>query len=76
MLLGRRRANSAMRRAGLALAVLGAWDALVAARQLSAVGARIGITLCVTAFLLAIAYAYRRRAGDGGPGEDALALGG
>lgn len=64
VLLGRRRDNRALRRAGLALAVLAAWDALVASRQVSAIGARIGITLCVTAFLLAIAYAYRRRGRD------------
>lgn len=61
--LGRARGVPLLRHVGLALAILAAGTALYGARNLEAIGARIGADLVAAAFLLAIAYWYRRRGG-------------
>jgi len=58
--IGRARRTPVLRHIGLALAVLAAGTALYGARDLDAIGARIGADLVAAVFLLAIAYWYRR----------------
>lgn len=58
--LGRARQAPLLRHIGLALAVLAAGTALYGARNLDAIGARIGADLVAAVFLLGIAYWYRR----------------
>ena len=60
---GRARRIPLLRHVGLGLAVLAAGPALYGARQLDAVAARIVADLVAAAFLLAIAYWYRRPGG-------------
>lgn len=60
---GRARRVPLLRHLGLGLAVLAAGTALYGARNLSAIGARIGADLVAAIFLLAIAYWYRRPGG-------------
>lgn len=57
---GRARHVPLLRHVGLGLALLAAGTALYGARDLDAVGARIGADLVAAIFLLAIAYWYRR----------------
>lgn len=57
---GRVRRIPLLRHLGLGLAVLAAGTALYGARNLSAIGAKIGADLVAAVFLLAIAYWYRR----------------
>ena len=59
----------ALRRVGLALAVVAALRALAAADSVRSVAVRIASYLVVSAFLLGIAYWYRRRGGDASPGD-------
>jgi hypothetical protein len=61
--VGRARRLAVLRHIGLALAVLAAGTALYGARNLTAIGARIGADLVAAVFLLAIAYWYRRPGG-------------
>ena len=61
--VGRARRIPLLRHAGLALAIIAAGTALYGARDLEAIGARIGAALVSAAFLMAIAYWYRRRGG-------------
>ena len=58
--VGRARRIPLLRHLGLGLAVLAAGTALYGARNLSAIGAKIGADLVAAVFLLAIAYWYRR----------------
>jgi hypothetical protein len=57
--IGRARRIPLLRHIGLGLAILAAGTALYGARNLEAVGARIGADLVAAVFLLAIAYWYR-----------------
>jgi len=59
--VGRARRIALLRHLGLALAIVAAGTALYGARDLEAIGARIGAALVSAAFLMAIAYWYRRR---------------
>ncbi|HVB30606.1 MAG TPA: DUF2339 domain-containing protein [Gemmatimonadaceae bacterium] len=59
--IGRARDARWLRRAGLLLAVVAAVRALAAARTVPSVGVRIASYLVASAFLLGIAYWYRRR---------------
>lgn len=58
--IGRARGIAILRHIGLALGILAAGTALYGARNLEAIGARIGADLVAAVFLLAIAYWYRR----------------
>jgi len=58
--VGRARQRPILRHAGLGLAVIAAGTALVSASHLRAVGARIFADLVAAAFLLAIAFWYRK----------------
>lgn len=62
--VGRVRDVRALRRIGLGLAVVAALRALAAADSVRSVAVRIASYLVVSAFLLGIAYWYRRRGGD------------
>ena len=62
---GRARAARAMRHAGLLLAVVAAVRALTAVEAVASVSMRIASYLVVSAFLLGIAYWYRRRGSMG-----------
>lgn len=57
--LGRRTDRMALRRIGLALAVIAALKAIVQSTDLEAVGLRVGSYLLVGGFLMAVAYWYR-----------------
>ncbi|MGH7690161.1 MAG: hypothetical protein ACREN3_11200, partial [Gemmatimonadaceae bacterium] len=59
--VGRERGARVMRHAGLLLAVVGAVRALTAVNAVASVSMRIASYLVVSAFLLGIAYWYRRR---------------
>ncbi|HYC49523.1 MAG TPA: DUF2339 domain-containing protein [Gemmatimonadaceae bacterium] len=59
--IGRARGVPVLRHVGLGLAIVAAGAALYGARDLQAIGARIGAALVAAAFLMAIAYWYRRR---------------
>ena len=61
--VGRARHIALLRHVGLGLAIVAAGAALYGARDLDAIGARIGAALVAAAFLMAIAYWYRRRGG-------------
>lgn len=67
--VGRVRDVRALRRIGLGLAVVAALRALAAAESVRSVAVRIASYLVVSAFLLGIAYWYRRRGGDAAPGD-------
>jgi hypothetical protein len=58
--VGRARGVAVLRHIGLGLAVIAAGTALYSARHLSAIGARIFADLVAAAFLLAIAFWYRK----------------
>jgi len=67
--VGRVRDVRALRRVGLGLAVVAALRALAAADSVRSVAVRIASYLVASAFLLGIAYWYRRRGGDAALGD-------
>jgi hypothetical protein len=67
--VGRARATAGLRHAGLALGLVAAGMALRAAADLDSTGARIGADVVASAFLLGIAWWYRRP-GASRAGED------
>ena len=69
--IGRARRLAVLRHIGLGLAALAAGTALYGARNLTAIGARIGADLVAAVFLLAIAYWYRRPGSAGASGVSA-----
>ncbi|HEY5220392.1 MAG TPA: hypothetical protein VIJ16_11320, partial [Gemmatimonadaceae bacterium] len=69
--MGRARGTGALRRVGLALAVVAAVRALAAAESVHSVSVRIASYLVASAFLLGIAYWYRRRGSAPAPTEGA-----
>ena len=66
--VGRARDLRMLRRAGLIVAVVAALRSLAAARTTDSVVLRIASYLVVSAFLLGIAYWYRRTEEQGAPG--------
>ncbi len=72
--LGRRHDRMALRRIGLALAVIAALKAMIQSTDLDAVGLRVGSYLLVGGFLMAVAYWYRG-AGLSQSGDDVAGAG-
>jgi len=62
--VGRARGSAGARRVGLALAVLAGLKAIVQVSGIDAIGLRVGSYLLVGAFLLGVAWWYRKGAGD------------
>ncbi len=72
--VGRQRDTRLMRHAGLLLAVVAAVRALTAVHAVASVSLRIASYLVVSAFLLGIAYLYRRRGQDAGAAADRVEI--